>query len=255
MNDDDLALVEDHGPVRTITFNRPHVLNAFDTALYRAVSRAIDTARDDDTIHAVVLHGAGRAFSSGQDLDEMARLAAGESAESGFPWLLDSVQAFDKPLLAAVHGVGVGIGCTLLAHCDLVVIGSGARLKTPFAQLGVAPEAASSYLFPQRMGWQRAAFVLLAGEWMSATQAMEWGLAFEVADDARVLDRALELAASIADAPLDSLRAIKSTMTAVDRDAITAARAREDAAFARLLGGMAARAALDDHSRGGEGSR
>jgi len=255
MTTDELAPVEDHGRVRTITFNRPHVLNAFDTSLYRAVSTAVDDARGDDAVHVVVLTGAGRAFSSGQDLDEMARLAAGEATESGFPWLLDSVQAFDKPLLAAVNGVGVGIGCTLLAHCDLVVIGASARLKTPFAQLGVAPEAASSYLFPQRIGWQRAAFVLLAGEWVSATQAVDWGLAFEVVDDALVLDRALELATGIADAPLDSLRAIKSTMTAVDRDAITDARAREDAAFARLLGGISARAALDGRERDGRDAR
>lgn len=255
MTTDDLALVADHGRVRTITFNRPQVLNAFDTALYRAVAAEIDAARTDDAVHAVVVTGAGRAFSSGQDLDEMARLAAGEATESGFPWLLDSVQSFDKPLLAAVNGIGVGIGCTLLAHCDLVVIAASARLKTPFAQLGVAPEAASSYLFPQRMGWQRAAYVLLAGEWISAQQAVEWGLAFEVVDDDRVLERALERAAAIADAPLDSLRAIKATMVAGDREAITAARAREDAAFARLLSGMAARAALDSQDRQGSDTR
>lgn len=249
---DDLALVTDAGRVRTITFNRPQVLNAFDTALYRAVAAEIDAARGDDAVHAVVLTGAGRAFSSGQDLDEMARLAAGESAESGFPWLIDALQAFDKPLLAAVNGAGVGIGCTLLAHCDLVVIARSARLKTPFAELGVAPEAASSYLFPLRMGWQRAAYVLMGGGWLSAEQAVEWGLAFEVVDDDRVLARALELANEIAAAPLDSLRAIKSTMAASDRDAIAAAREREDAAFAELLGGMAARAALE--ARTGEGS-
>ena len=90
------------------------------------------------------------------------------------------VVAFDKPLLAAVHGVGVGLGCTLLGHVDLVLMDEEARLRAPFAEMGVPPEAASSWLLPERMGWQRAAALLLASEWIDADQAVEAGLALRV---------------------------------------------------------------------------
>lgn len=227
---------DDHEGVRTLTLDRPEALNAFDTALYRAAGAAVDEARADDSVKVVVVTGAGRAFSAGQDLKELERIAAGETYESGFPVLLDALCAFDKPLLAAVNGAAVGIGFTMLAHCDLVVVAERARLRVPFAELGVAPEAASSLLFPQRMGWQRAAHVLLTGAWVDAAQAVEYGIALERCPDDEVVARAQALAAEIATAPLASLRAIKTTMRDGQRDAVLAARAREDAAFAALLG-------------------
>ncbi|HLM63221.1 MAG TPA: enoyl-CoA hydratase/isomerase family protein [Acidimicrobiales bacterium] len=231
-----LVRVDDHGPVRLVTLDRPEVLNAFDNALYRATADALGAARDDDRVHVVVLTGAGRAFSSGQDLGEMARLAAGEDLESGFPVLLDALQAFDKPLVAAVNGVAVGIGFTLLPHCDLVLAAEHARFRTPFAVMGVPPEAASSLLFPDRMGWQRAAHVLFASPWLSAAEAVEHGIALRTVPADDLLPEALALAAAVAAAPLPALRAIKSTMLAGRDAAVTAARSCEDAAFARVLG-------------------
>lgn len=232
---DPLVLVSDVEAVRVVAFNRPEVLNAFDTGLYRAAAEAIGAARADDTVKAVVLTGAGRGFSSGQDLGEMARLASGEATFSAFPAFVDELCTFDKPLLAAVNGVGLGIGFTMLAHCDVVVMAEGARLRTPFAELGVAPEAASSVLFPARLGWQRAAYVLFSGAWVSAAEAVEWGLALEVTSAEEVLDRAIELAAEMSKGPLEAIRAIKSTMLAPHAAEVGAARAREDAAFERLL--------------------
>jgi enoyl-CoA hydratase/carnithine racemase len=222
--------------VRVLTLDRPGALNAFDSTLYRAAGAALDAARGDDGVTVVVLTGAGRAFSAGQDLDEMARLAAGEQVESGFPVLLDALQRFDKPLVAAVNGPAVGIGFTLLPHCDLVLAAAGARFRTPFAELGVPPEAASSYLFPARMGWQRAAEVLFTSPWLDAGEAVACGIALRVVPDQRLMDEALDLAGSIAAAPLAALRAIKATMLAGRADAVAAARAREEAAFARVLG-------------------
>jgi enoyl-CoA hydratase/carnithine racemase len=235
----------DDGGVRLITMDRPEALNAFDATLYRGLAEALDAARGDDAVHVVVLTGTGRSFSAGQDLEEMARLAAGEPADAGFPVLLEAVQAFDKPLLAAVNGFAVGIGFTLLAHCDLVLVADSARFRAPFAEMGVPPEAASSYLFPVRMGWQRAAFVLFTSTWLSATQAVEYGIAFSAHPDDDLLPRTLELAATIAASPLAALRAIKQAMMAAQAPAIRAARAREEAAFAELLGGEATRAALE----------
>lgn len=233
------------GAVRLLTLDRPEALNAFDSALYRSLATALDDARADDSVHAVVITGVGRAFSAGQDLKEMAKLASGESTDSGFPALLEAVQTFDKPLLAAVNGLAIGIGFTILPHCDLVLVAESARFRTPFAEMGVPPEAASSYLFPARMGWQRASYVLFTSTWLDATQAVEYGIAFAAHPDADLLANTLELAASIATAPLAALRAIKQAMLAAEGPAIVAARAREDAAFAELLGGADTRAALD----------
>jgi enoyl-CoA hydratase/carnithine racemase len=232
----DLVRVEDHGAVRLLTLDRPGALNAFDSPLYRAAGAALDAARADDGVKVAVLTGAGRAFSAGQDLDEMARLAAGEELESGFPVLLEALQAFDKPLVAAVNGPAVGIGFTLLPHCDLVLVAVGARFRTPFAEMGVPPEAASSYLFPARMGWQRAAEVLFTSPWLSAEDAVACGIALRVVPAADLLPDALALAATVAAAPLPALRAIKSTMLAARADAVAAARAREEAAFTQVLG-------------------
>jgi enoyl-CoA hydratase/carnithine racemase len=232
----DLVRVEDHGAVRLLTLDRPGALNAFDSALYRAAGAALDAARSDDAVKVAVLTGAGRAFSAGQDLDEMARLAAGEAVESGFPVLLEALQAFDKPLVAAVNGPAVGIGFTLLPHCDLVLAAEGARFRTPFAEMGVPPEAASSYLFPARMGWQRAAEVLFTSPWLGAEEVVACGIALRVVPAADLLAEALALATTVAAAPLPALRAIKSTMLAARADAVAAARAREEAAFAEVLG-------------------
>jgi enoyl-CoA hydratase/carnithine racemase len=222
--------------VRLLTLDRPQALNAFDSSLYRAAGAALDAARDDDAVKVVVVTGAGRAFSAGQDLNELARLAAGEQIESGFPALLDALQRFDKPLVAAVNGAAVGIGFTMLPHCDLVLAADDARFRTPFAEMGVPPEAASSYLFPARMGWQRAAEVLFTSPWLSAEDAVDCGIALRVVPAHELLPQALGLAASIATAPLVALRAIKATMLAGRADAVAAARVREEAAFAQVLG-------------------
>jgi enoyl-CoA hydratase/carnithine racemase len=253
-----IALVEDAERVRVVTFNRPEALNAFDTPLYDAVADALESAAVDDEIGAVVLTGAGRGFSSGQDLKEMAGLAAavggrgvagleGDEAPavvSGFPHLLDALSSHPKPLLAAVNGVALGIGFTMLAHCDLVLVAEGARARTPFTELGVAPEAASSYLFPVRMGWQRAAKVLLGSEWVSAEQLVEYGLALEVVPPDQLRDRTIALAKAIAAMPLASVMATKRLMVDPHREAIARALTSEGNAFGDLLGSAANTAAI-----------
>jgi enoyl-CoA hydratase/carnithine racemase len=226
----------DNAGVRLLTLARPHALNAFDSPLYRATGAALDAARADDAVRVVVITGEGRAFSAGQDLDELARLAAGEVSDSGFPVLLDALQAFDKPLVAAVNGAAVGIGFTMLPHCDLVLAAESARFRTPFAEMGVPPEAASSVLFPARMGWQRAAEVLFTSPWLNAHEAVEYGIALRVVSDEMLLTEAVALAGRIATAPLAALRAIKATMLAGRADGVAAAMAREGAEFARVLG-------------------
>ncbi|MCL4161533.1 UNVERIFIED_CONTAM: hypothetical protein GTU68_020008, partial [Idotea baltica] len=150
--------------------------------MYNATSDALRDAAQSPDIAVVLLTGAGRAFSAGQDLGEMASIAdiaaGGEGeAASGFPGFVDALVAFPKPLVVAVNGLGLGIGMTILGHADLSFISEDARLKCPFTSLGVAPEAAASVLFPSLIGWQDAAWVLLSSEWIDAPTAVEIGLA------------------------------------------------------------------------------
>jgi enoyl-CoA hydratase/carnithine racemase len=234
--------------VRLITFNRPEARNAFNVAMYRAVADALDDAGADDAVHAVVLTGRGSAFSAGQDLREMAEIAGGRAPThtgDGFPRLLDSLQGCPKPLFAAVNGVGVGLGFTMLGHCDIVLIDEGARLRVPFAELGVPPEAGSSYLFPARMGWQQAARVLLCSEWVTAPEAVDIGIALRVCPSGTVVEESLTLATRVAAYPPEAVREIKALMHAAQDDAIRGARSREDDAFRRLLGSAANQEALD----------
>jgi enoyl-CoA hydratase/carnithine racemase len=232
--------IEDAAPgVRVIAFNRPEVRNAFDTAMYQEVTTALRAADGDEAVGAVVLTGRGTAFTSGQDLAEMAAIATGtavEGAGQGFMGLLDCLIDLSVPLLAAVNGVAVGLGFTLLPHCNLVLVDADARLRVPFAELGVPPEAASSLLFPALMGWQQAARILLTSDWVSAAELVELGVALGVCDAGTVLDETVALAARITAHPRAATRASTSLVRAARRDAVLEANRREQGAFATLLG-------------------
>jgi enoyl-CoA hydratase/carnithine racemase len=240
MSDSRIEVEEAAPGVRVIAFNRPAVRNAFDTTMYQEVTAALRAADGDETIGAVVLTGRGTAFTSGQDLAEMAAIATGtavEGAGQGFMGLLECLIDLSVPLLAAVNGVAVGLGFTLLPHCNLVLVDAGARLRVPFAELGVPPEAASSVLFPAVMGWQQAARVLLTSDWVSAPELVELGLALKVCDEGTVLDETVALAARIAAHPRAATRASTSLVRAARRDAVVEANRREQAAFGTLLAG------------------
>jgi enoyl-CoA hydratase/carnithine racemase len=237
-----IEIEEPAAGVRVIAFNRPARRNAFDTAMYLEVTEALVAADGDEAIGAVVLTGRGSAFTSGQDLAEMAAIATGtavEGAGGGFMGLLDALTGLSVPLLAAVNGVAVGLGFTVLAHCDLVLVDASARLRVPFAELGVPPEAASSVLFPARMGWQQAARILLTSDWVSAAEAVDLGLALQRCDEGTTLAETVVLAARIAAHPRTATRAITSLMRAGQRVQVQEANRREQGAFAALLGGAA----------------
>jgi len=231
--------VSDDDGVRVLAFDRPDVRNAFNFPLYRAVTEAVVDATADPATRVVVLTGRGTAFTAGQDLQEMAEIAAGTAPagiEKGFRGLLDAVDRLDKPLLAAVNGPAIGLGFTILAHCDLVLVAESARLRVPFAEMGVPPEAASSYLFPVLMGRQAAARVLLAADWVTADEAVELGIAVQVSPDDRVLDDTVALARRIAGFPPAAVQAIKRLLRAPHAAAVHEARAREDEAFRLAFG-------------------
>ena len=241
---------EDAAPgVRLVAFNRPEVRNAFDTPMYVELTDALRAADADEGVGAVVLTGRGSAFTSGQDLAEMAAIATGTAvagAGQGFMGMVDCILEVSVPLLAAVNGVAVGLGFTMLAHCDLVLVDAGARLRVPFAELGVPAEAASSYLFPAVMGWQQAARILLTSDWVEADELVALGLALQVCAPGTVLDETVALAARVAAHPRTATRAITGLMRAARRDAVLEANRREQGAFARLLGGAARSGTLAD---------
>lgn len=246
--------IADDNRVRTLTLNRPEALNAFNEELYHATSAALLDAADDPEVSVVVLTGTGRAFSAGTDLAEMQAYIADPDNfpgdyGSGFGRLIDALTAFPKPLVCAVNGLGLGIGTTVLGFADLAFMATTARLKCPFTSLGVAPEAASSYLLPQLIGRQNAAWLLLSSEWVGAQEAKEMGLVWKVCEPDDLMAEALRHARVLASRPLSSLMAVKKTMTAPVLPEVDAARARENACFAELMGGADNAAALADFNR------
>lgn len=251
-----LLQINDENRVRTLTLNRPEALNAFNEALYDATAEALLAAADDPEVAVVLLTGTGRGFSAGTDLGEMqARITDPDftPGRHGFPGLIDALSAFPKPLICAVNGVGVGIGATILGYADLAFMSSTARLKCPFTSLGVAPEAASSYLLPLLVGRQNAAWLLMSSEWVDAAEALRMGLVWRVCEPDELLPEARRHAEILASQPISSLMAVKHTMVDPVRPGIAAATARENAHFAELMGGQANAAALEDFSQGRRG--
>jgi len=225
--DDKVLSIEDDGAVRLLTMNRPESKNAFNRALYDALGAALDAAAADDSVTVCVITGAADSFSAGQDLKALANIKEHPEETQGFDPFTRSLAAFDKPLIAAVNGVAVGVGVTMLPHCDIVLAAETARFKLPFVALGLVPEAASSLLLPLTVGHQRAALHLLTGDWMSAEEAVAHGLALSLHAPEAVLGDALALARRIAEAPMEAVRNTKRLLRAARADAVTAALDRE----------------------------
>lgn len=230
--------IADADRVRTITLDRREALNAFNEALYLAAAEALDDAASDAGIAVVVLTGTGRAFSAGTDIHEMALHATGqfEGGGSNFPRFIESLRDFPKPLLSAVNGMALGIGGTLLGYTDLVFMSTEARVRLPFTDLAVAPEAGSSLTFPRLLGRQRASWLLLSSEWFSAEQCLELGLAWKVCEPDELLEETMRHARLLASKPIGSLVESKRTIVGPLLEGLDAALERETEAFQRLLG-------------------
>lgn len=246
-------LIADDNRVRTLTLNRPEALNAFNESLYDAATDALDEAAADPQVAVVVITGAGRGFSAGQDLTEMqARITDPGFAPGvhGFPGLIDALARFPKPLVCAVNGVAVGLGTTILGFADLAFMSTTARLKCPFTSLGVAPEAASSYLLPQLVGRQNAAWLLMSSEWIDAPEAFRMGLVWKLCEPGDLLAETRRHADVLAARSIPSLIAVKQAMVEPSRADVAAVRAREDGYFAEMMGARANSEALAEFSRG-----
>ncbi|EHK66758.1 enoyl-CoA hydratase-related protein [Achromobacter arsenitoxydans] len=209
--------VSRNGAVLTLTIDRQDRRNALDTATYGALTEQISLASADLAVSAVILTGAGEHFTAGNDLrDFQAERGAGDSAGLTF---LRALTTAEVPVIAAVEGYAIGIGVTLLQHCDFVHIGEGATLRMPFVALGLCPEGASSLLMP-RLAGRRAAEWLLQGKAFSAQEAQEAGLATSVAPKGQALAAAQATAEDLARQPPAALRLTKAMMKRADRQSI-----------------------------------
>jgi enoyl-CoA hydratase/carnithine racemase len=247
MAEQPLVLIEDAAGVRTLTLNRPRQLNAFNQSLCTALAGALLAAQVDDEVRVVVLTGAGRSFSAGTDLYELAQngdFRGTPDDPDNFERLIDRFAEFPKPLVCAVNGVAVGLGVTMLGFADLVFMAETARLKCPFTSLGLAPEAAASVTLPLLLGRQAASWMLMSSEWIDAEVARTMGIAWKVVPDGSVLVEAVDHARRIAVHPLTSLVASKRLIAASFARAISEARARENEAFDALLDTAESRAAV-----------
>jgi enoyl-CoA hydratase/carnithine racemase len=216
--------------VLTITIQRPEKKNALTVAMYAALTDLLQNADGNDSVRVLLIHGAGDAFTAGNDLKDF--LAAPPTDESSpVIQFLQALCEIRKPMIAAVHGAAVGIGTTLLLHCDLAYAAESAKFQLPFVNLGLCPEAASTYLLPLMAGHQRAAELLLLGEPFSALEAERVGLINRVLPGSEVLDAARQTARQLAAKPQASVLVTKKLMKQHYDDAVRKALAAEVLAF------------------------
>ncbi len=233
MSDTILQELDDDG-VLLITLNRPEKKNAFNVEQWAAFREAINTAKDNPKVACVVITGAGKDFSSGVDLNDMAN-ADGDS-EHPFVSSAKALLDFDKPLICAARGVAVGGGATLLLNADVVYVGESLRMRFPFVQLGLVPEWGSSYTLQQVIGARRAAELMYTAEWINAERALDVGIATAAVSDDGLLDQALCKAREIAQWPISSLVATKRLIRQVHLQNVHEAVDREQDEMMRLAG-------------------
>ena len=225
-----MITASDEAGVRTVTMDRPSTKNALDRDGFFALDQQLRHAAEDRSVRVVIWTGAAGRFTSGNDMRELDAIDPATLSSHPFHSLVETITTFPKPLVAAVDGVAIGAGVTLLAHADFVVAGRTARFRAPFSQLGVPAEGGSSALLPLVVGPRMAARILLLADWISADEAAACGLATFVAEGA-ALDEARALAQRLADLSPDAVSATKRLLVAARQEAVAGAAMRE-----RLIG-------------------
>jgi enoyl-CoA hydratase/carnithine racemase len=227
-------VTEKQAGVLRIEISRPEKKNAITAAMYQVMARALLEGEDDPQVRVALIHGSAGIFTAGNDLGDFMVSPPSDESAPVFQFLL-AISTASKPLVAAVNGAAVGVGTTMLLHCDLVYAGESAQFRLPFVPLGLCPEAASSYLLPALAGYQRAAEKLLLGQPFGAAEAREMGFVNEVLPDAGVLDRARARARELAALPAGALVTTKALMKRAMRAAIADHLHEEATHFRRLL--------------------
>jgi len=207
---DEVVLIGTDG-VLEIRLNRPEKKNALTRTMYETVSAALEQADTDSSIRVVLLTGTGDTFTSGNDIKDFQSRGASTLPRGGSRFL-PVISSLQKPLIAAVNGAAIGVGTTMLLHCDLIVAARSARFAMPFTSLALIPEAASTLLLPCLLGHQRASALLLLGEPLDAATALEWGLVNRVVADRMLMETAREIARRLAALPPEAVRLTKRLM-------------------------------------------
>ena len=232
---------KDH--ILTLTFARPDKKNALTNEMYSALANAILAAEKDATVRVIVLRGEGDMYTAGNDVGEFAMMAMGQfRGERHVSRFIDAIARSTKPMVAAVQGRAVGIGTTMLLHCDFVVLAENAQLSAPFVNLALVPEAASTLLMPMRVGYARAYEMFALGESMDAATALNLGIANRVVPLDRLHAEAAGVAARLAKLPAGSLAATKRLMR--NAALLTAQIGAESESFAERLKTAEAREAF-----------
>ena len=229
--------------VTTITLNRVDKKNSITSAMYAAMADALEQAQQDAAVRVVVIQGHATVFSAGNDIGDFLNNPP-NTQESPVQRFLRGISSFTKPLVAAVCGPAVGIGTTLLFHCDLVYAGDNAAFSMPFVNLGLCPEAASSLLAPQMLGYHRAAEALLLGEPFMAEAALEVGLVNRIVPPLEANAVAQAQARKLAAKPMSALLETKRLMKKGQANRVAQQIGEENASFGRMLREPAAREAL-----------
>ena len=220
------------GSIQILSFNRPEKMNALTREMYAGLANGLNEAAGDFGVRAVVITSEGDHFTAGNDIaDFLANPPTNE--DSDVARFLGSLLEFPKPLIAAVKGNAVGVGTTMLLHCDVVVAGPSAKFSMPFASLGLVPEAGSSYLFPLLVGYQRAAKIFMTGESFDAESALNMGLVASIASDP--LREAMEIATHISEQPPQAMINTKALLKASKHDAVAAVMKAEFELFSLAL--------------------
>jgi enoyl-CoA hydratase/carnithine racemase len=228
--------------IRTLVIDRPDKKNAITAAMYTSLAADLNAARQDDAVGAVLITGAGSTFTAGNDLRDFLENPPGGEDAPVFRFLF-ALAEFDKPLVAAVRGPAIGIGTTLLLHCDFVFVSPSARFQMPFIDLGLVPEAASTLLLPSLVGMRRAAQWLMLGEPFNAEIAVSVGIANEIVPDDALLSHAQAVAERLDAKPRQAMRFTKRLLRH-DRADVLAAIRREAELFREALHSNEARAAF-----------
>jgi enoyl-CoA hydratase/carnithine racemase len=236
-------LIDSSAGVLTITLNRVEKKNSLTGAMYAAMADALARAQADAAVHVVVFQGHETVFSAGNDIGDFLNGPASTQDSPVFRFLR-GISTFPKPVVAAVCGPAVGIGTTLLFHCDLVYAGDNAAFSMPFVNLGLCPEAASSSLAPQLMGYGRAAEALLLGEPFMAEAALEMGLISRIVPPSEAAALAQRQAQKLAAKPLSALIETKRLMKKGQAAVVAERMLEEGASFGRMLREPAAREAF-----------
>ena len=238
------VLIERQAALLIIRLNRPEKKNALTRAMYQAMADALDAATADDGVRVVILAG-GSDFTAGNDITDFAAVGDRPATEPGAAFtFLEAMVAFPKPIIAAVRGNAVGIGTTLLLHCDAVVASETARLQMPFTRLALVPEAGSSILLPARVGAARANWWLLSSSPFNGAEAAQAGLATRAVTDDEVEGTAMAMAQTLAALPPGSVVESKRLIRAPHAAALKAAMEAERAAFGERLRSAEAQAAF-----------